>query len=69
MRILPRPLRALILIAVAAGAYGYERLSRRHPPRVAEAPKPAAPARAAGPAVAAIAPPNGRPPRSKRPRA
>src|ERR1700730_13490102 len=43
MRILPRPIGALILIAVAAAAYGgYERLWHRHPSRVAEAPKPAA---------------------------
>src|SRR5262245_30028579 len=42
MRILPRPIKALILIAVAAGAYGgYERLRHRQPPRVAEAPKTA----------------------------
>ena len=43
MRILPRPIAALILIAVAAAAYGgYERLWHRHPSRVAEAPKPTA---------------------------
>src|ERR1700729_121566 len=43
MRILPRPVAALIRIAVAAAAYGgYERLWHRHPSRVAEAPKPAA---------------------------
>src|SRR5277367_1398939 len=43
MRILPRPIGALILIAIAAAAYGgYERLWHRHPSRVAEAPKPAA---------------------------
>jgi hypothetical protein len=43
MRILPRPIGALILIAVAAAAYGgYERLWYRHPSRVAEAPKPSA---------------------------
>jgi colicin import membrane protein len=43
MRILPRPIGAIILIAVAAAAYGgYERLWHRHPSRVAEAPKPAA---------------------------
>ena len=43
MRVLPRPIGALILIAVAAAAYGgYERLWHRHPSRVAEAPKPAA---------------------------
>ena len=40
MRILPRPIGALALIAIAAGAYvGYERLWHRHPSRVAEAPK------------------------------
>jgi hypothetical protein len=40
MRILPRPIGALILIAIAAAAYsGYERLWHRHPSRVAEAPK------------------------------
>ena len=43
MRILPRPIGALILIAIAAGAYGgYQRLQHRRRPRVAEAPKPAA---------------------------
>jgi len=43
MRILPRPLGALVLIAVAAGAYaGYQRLWHRHPSRVADVPKPAA---------------------------
>jgi hypothetical protein len=43
MRILPRPIGALILIAIAAAAYGgYERLWHRHPSRVAGAPKPAA---------------------------
>ena len=43
MRILPRPIGALVLVAIAAAAYGgYERLMHRHPPRVAEAPKPAA---------------------------
>jgi hypothetical protein len=43
MRILPRPIGAVILIAVAAAAYGgYERLWHRHPSRVAEVPKPAA---------------------------
>ena len=43
MRILPKPIGALILIAVAAAAYGgYERLWRRHSPHVAEAPKPSA---------------------------
>jgi hypothetical protein len=43
MRILPRPIGSLILIAVAAAAYGgYERLWHHRPARVAEAPKPAA---------------------------
>jgi hypothetical protein len=43
MRILPRPIGALILVAIAAAAYGgYERVWHRHPSRVAEAPKPAA---------------------------
>src|ERR1700733_11231683 len=43
MRILPRPIGALILIAVTSAAYGgYERLWHRHPSRVAEVPKPAA---------------------------
>ncbi len=43
MRILPRPIGALIVIAIAAAAYGgYERLWHRHPSRVADAPKPAA---------------------------
>jgi hypothetical protein len=43
MRIVPRPVGALILIAIAAAAYGgYERVWHRHPCRVAEAPpKPA----------------------------
>jgi hypothetical protein len=42
MRILPRPIGALVLVAIAAAAYGgYERLMHRHPSRVAEAPKPA----------------------------
>ncbi|MBV8796648.1 MAG: cell envelope integrity protein TolA [Hyphomicrobiales bacterium] len=42
MRILPRPIGAVVLIAIAAGAYvGYERLWRHHPTHVAEAPKPA----------------------------
>ena len=43
MRILPRPIGALILIAVAAAAYGgYERLWHPHPSRMAEVPKPSA---------------------------
>jgi hypothetical protein len=43
MRILPRPLGALILIAIAGAAYdGYEGLWHPHPSRVAEAPKPSA---------------------------
>jgi hypothetical protein len=43
MRILPRPIGALVLVAIAAVAYGgYERLQHKHPSRVAEAPKPAA---------------------------
>ena len=42
MRILPRPIGALVLVAIAAAAYdGYERLTHPHPSRVAEAPKPA----------------------------
>ncbi len=42
MRILPRPIGALVLIAIAAAAYGgYQHLWRRHPSRVAEAPKTA----------------------------
>jgi hypothetical protein len=41
MRIFSRPLTGLVLIAMAAGAYGYERLGHRHPSRSAEAPKPA----------------------------
>src|SRR6202789_1020188 len=44
MRILPRPIGALILVAIAAAAYGgYERLWHPHPSRGAEAPKPPAP--------------------------
>ena len=40
MRILPRPIGALILVAIAAAAYGgYERLWHPRPSRVAEAPK------------------------------
>lgn len=41
MRILSRPITALIVIAVAAGAYGYQHLSRRHAPRSTGAPKAA----------------------------
>src|SRR5579872_905887 len=41
MRIFSRPLTGVILIAIAAGAYGYARLGHRHPPRSAEVPKPA----------------------------
>ena len=42
MRVLPRPIGALLLIAVAAAAYGgYQRLENHHPARVAEIPKPA----------------------------
>ena len=42
MRILPRPIGALVLVAIVAAAYGgYHRLWHRHPPRVAEAPKSA----------------------------
>jgi colicin import membrane protein len=43
MRILPRPIGALVLVAIAAAAYGgYERLTHRSPSRVAEVPKAAA---------------------------
>ena len=57
MRILPRPIGALILIAVAAAAYGgYERLWHHHPSRVAEAPKSGAqPLPPASPAAIAAA--------------
>ena len=56
MRILPRPMGAVILIAIAAAAYGgYERLWHRHPSRVAEAPKPAEPPMPPTPPPAAIA--------------
>src|SRR5262245_4294984 len=41
MRIFSRPITALTVIAIAAGAYGYERLWHRHPSRSPEAPKPA----------------------------
>ena len=41
MRIFSRPLTGVILIAIAAGAYGYERLWRHHPQHSAEAPTPA----------------------------
>jgi hypothetical protein len=42
MRILPRPIGALVIIAIAAAAYGgYQRLWHRHPSRFVEAPKPA----------------------------
>ncbi|HEX9170986.1 MAG TPA: hypothetical protein VF886_18990 [Roseiarcus sp.] len=56
MLIFSRPVAGLVLAAVAATAYGYERLPRRDPPTPdvapAEAPKPPAPA-----ALAAIAAP------------
>jgi hypothetical protein len=58
MRILPRPIGVVILIAVAAAAYGgYERLWHRQPPSVAEAPKPVAqtPLPPAPPAIIAAA--------------
>jgi len=58
MRILPKPIGAIVLIVVAAFAYGgYERLWHGHPSRVAEAPKPAAesPKPPAPPAVIAAA--------------
>jgi colicin import membrane protein len=58
MRILPRPVGVVILIAVAAAAYGgYERVWHRNPPRVAEAPKPLAeaPMPPAPPAIIAAA--------------
>jgi hypothetical protein len=42
MRIFSRPIAVLILAAIAAGAYGYERLWHRHPLRSVEAPRPAA---------------------------
>jgi hypothetical protein len=64
MLIFSRPFAGLALVAVAAGAYGYERLSPRNPPRAEnapkEAPKPAAPAvvaTAAPTAPAAVEPP------------
>jgi hypothetical protein len=41
MRVFSRPVAALILVAIAAGAYGYERLWHRHSSRSAEASKPA----------------------------
>jgi len=41
MRIFSRPIAGLILVAIAASAYGYQRLWHRHPSRSAEAPKPA----------------------------
>jgi hypothetical protein len=42
MRILPRPIGALVLVAIAAAAYGgYQRSWHRHPSGVTEAPKPA----------------------------
>ena len=40
MRIFSRTIAGLVLVAVAAGAYGYERLRHRHPARFVEAPKP-----------------------------
>jgi hypothetical protein len=43
MRIFSRPVTGLILIAIAAGAYGYQRLWHRNPPRSVEASKPATP--------------------------
>ena len=43
MRIVPRTIKALIVVAIAASAYaGYQRLRPRHPSRLAEAPKEAA---------------------------
>ena len=72
MRILPRPIGALILIAIAAAAYGgYERLWHRHPSRVAEAPKPAAqpPMPPTPPAAIARLEPRQNRRRSSRPRA
>ena len=41
MRIFSRTIAGLVLVAIAAGAYGYERLRHRHPSRFVEAPKPA----------------------------
>jgi hypothetical protein len=41
MTIFSRSIAGLILVAVAAGAYGYERLRHRHPSLSAETPKPA----------------------------
>lgn len=43
MRIFSRPIAALILIAIAAGAYGYERFGRHHSSRSEQASKPAVP--------------------------
>jgi hypothetical protein len=42
MRIFSRTIAGLVLVAVAAGAYGYDRLRHRNPSRFVEAPKPAA---------------------------
>ena len=41
MRIVSRPITALILVAVAAGAYGYQHVTHRHPSRSIAAPKAA----------------------------
>jgi len=40
MRIFSKTIAGLVLVAVAAGAYGYERLRHRHPFRFVEAPNP-----------------------------
>jgi colicin import membrane protein len=42
MPILSRPIAGLLLVALAAGAYAYERLWHRYPPSSVEASKPAA---------------------------
>ncbi|HEY1783527.1 MAG TPA: hypothetical protein VGG79_24420 [Roseiarcus sp.] len=42
MRIFSKPIAGLILVAIAAGAYGYHRLWHRHPSRSVEAPRSAA---------------------------
>ncbi len=60
MLIFSRPVAGLVLVAIAAGAYGYERLSPGNPSRsetaVREAPKPPAPAVAATPPPAVETP-------------
>lgn len=71
MRILSRPLTALVLIALVAGAYGYRHASRGHSSRPVAAPRaavtppepPAPPPAIVAARTEALAPPAGRPAR------